>query len=142
MNLRNLALATAAMACLALTSFAQITTLEGDVLGADGKPVQNAEIQITRTDIKGNYKTKTNKKGHYIYMGLPIGDYSVVVVLEGKPADQPQKVHTSPGDAKNISFDLRAAAAERATQQAAMEPIGRRTVHESEAARVLPAPPS
>jgi tetratricopeptide (TPR) repeat protein len=121
MKLRNLALGMAAMACLALTSSAQITTIEGDVIGADGKPVQNVEIQITRTDIKGNWKTKTNKKGHYIYMGLPIGDYSIVPVMDGKPADSPMKIHTSPGDPKNVSFDLRAAAAERAKQQAEMQ---------------------
>ncbi len=120
MRLRNLALATAAMACMALTALAQITTVEGDVLGPDGKPLQNAEIQISRIDIKGNWKTKTNKKGHYIYMGLPIGDYNISVVMDGKPADT-QKVHTSPGDAKNVSFDLRAIAADRANQQAAME---------------------
>jgi len=121
MKIRNLALTAAGMAFLALPSLAQITTVEGDVMGTDGKPVQNAEIQITRLDIKGNYKTKTNKKGHYIYMGLPIGDYNIVVNVDGKPADQPQKVHTSPGDPKNVSFDLRQAAAERANQQAAMD---------------------
>ena len=32
-----------------------------------------------RTDIKGNYKCKTNKKGHYFYNGLPLGTYNITV---------------------------------------------------------------
>ena len=63
MKLRNLAVAAAGMALLAASALAQITTIEGIVKGPDGKPVEKAEIQLVRTDIKGNYKTKTDKKG-------------------------------------------------------------------------------
>ena len=55
--------------------------------GQDGKPVEKAEVKIVRTDIKGNYKTKTNKKGHYLYMGLPMGKYDISVVVDGKEMD-------------------------------------------------------
>ena len=51
MKFRNLALVAAGMLVLALTASAQITTVEGDVKGADGKPVQNAVVKITRTDV-------------------------------------------------------------------------------------------
>ena len=60
--------------------------------GADGKPVQGAKISIVRTDIKGNYPTKTDKKGHYIYMGLPMGKYDVKVEIDGKMVDQQKGV--------------------------------------------------
>ena len=61
------------MALFALASFAQITGVEGVVKGADGKLVQGAIVKIHRTDIKGDYTTKpTDKKGHYIYNGLPM----------------------------------------------------------------------
>jgi hypothetical protein len=66
MTFRNLAVAATGMAFLAVSAFAQITTIEGIVKGPDGNPVQGAEVHITRTDIKGNYKTKTDKKGHYL----------------------------------------------------------------------------
>jgi tetratricopeptide (TPR) repeat protein len=121
MTFRNLAAASAATLCLALTSLAQITTVEGDVKGTDGKPVQNAEIQITRTDIKGNYKTKTNKKGHYIYMGLPIGNYNIAVLIDGKQMDQVNNIRTSPGDPRPVDFDLSASAAANAAKQAEMQ---------------------
>ena len=53
--------------------WAQTTTLEGDVKGENGQPLKDAIIKIERLDIKGNYKTKTDKKGHYIHAGLPLG---------------------------------------------------------------------
>jgi tetratricopeptide (TPR) repeat protein len=125
MKLRNVALVAAGMVFSALTSLAQITTVEGVVKGTDGKPVQGAEIQITRTDIKGNYKCKTDKKGHYIYMGLPMGTYDIAVNVEGKLADKVSGVRTSPGDAKPVDFDLsksqQAGSATSAAMQKALE---------------------
>ena len=64
MKFRNLAFATAGLLVLALTSLAQVTAIEGDVKGIDGQPLKGAQIQIVRTDIKGNYKVNTDKKGH------------------------------------------------------------------------------
>lgn len=121
MTLRNLAVAGMGMAFLAVSALAQITTIEGIVKGPDGKPVQGAEIHITRTDIKGNYKTKTDKKGHYLYMGLPMGMYDVEVIIDGKTADKQSKVRTTPGDPIQVPFDLHAAQAENATRQQMMQ---------------------
>jgi tetratricopeptide (TPR) repeat protein len=122
MTFRNLAVAATGMAFLAISAFAQITTIEGLVKGADGSPVQGAEVHITRTDIKGNYKTKTDKKGHYLYMGLPMGYYNVEIWVGGKLAGQPQnKIHTTPGDPVPVNFDLHADQAEAQARQAAMQ---------------------
>lgn len=121
MTLRNLAVAGLGLAFLAVSAFAQITTIEGIVKGPDGKPVQGAEIHLTRTDIKGNYKTKTDKKGHYLYMGLPMGTYDVEVIIDGKTADKQSKVRTTPGDPIPVNFDLHAAQQESATRQQMMQ---------------------
>jgi tetratricopeptide (TPR) repeat protein len=121
MKLRNLALVAAGLLVSALTGFAQITTVEGDVKGADGKPVQNAVIKITRTDIKGSYETKSNKKGHYIYMGLPIGNYNLALFVDGKQVDAVNNVRTSPGDAKPIDFDLKNAKEDNSAKQAQIQ---------------------
>src|SRR5882724_5886680 len=88
-------------------AWAQTTAIEGDVKGDDGKPVANAQIKITRTDVKANYKVKTDKKGHYYYGGLAIGTYTVVLEIDGKDIDSMQGVHTSLGDPKEIPFDLK-----------------------------------
>jgi len=107
-------------------AFAQTTTIVGDVKGTDGKPLQNAQIQIVRTDIKANYKTKTDKKGHYVYAGLPIGKYNITVEVDGKVADQVNGVPTSTGEPREINFDLAksaAAAAAGAATAPENEPI-------------------
>lgn len=121
MTLRNLAVAATGMAFLAISAFAQITTIEGIVKGPDGKPVQGAEVHITRTDIKGNYKTKTDKKGHYLYMGLPMGMYDVEILMDGKVVDKQGKVRTTPGDPIPVNFDLHATQQEAAQKQQMMQ---------------------
>jgi tetratricopeptide (TPR) repeat protein len=121
MTFRSLAVAAAGMAFLAVNALAQITTIEGIVKGTDGKPVQGAEVHITRTDIKGNYKTKTDKKGHYLYMGLPMGMYDIEIMVDGKTADKQTKIKTSPGDPIPVNFDLAADQQSNTRQQAAME---------------------
>jgi len=118
MKLRDLGRVAAGMVFLATSIFAQITTIEGDIKGPDGKPVEKAVVKITRTDIKGNYEVKSNKKGHYIYMGLPIGTYNVSLVIDGKEVDKVNNIHTSPGDNKPVDFDLKNAKKDDAQQQA------------------------
>jgi len=118
MKIRNLALSTAGMALFALASFAQITGIEGVVKGTDGKTVQGAEVRIHRTDIKGDYKCKTDKRGHYIYNGLPIGKYDISVWVDGKQVDEQKGVPTSPGDPRVLDFDMKATQADTGAKQA------------------------
>ncbi|MBI1941740.1 MAG: tetratricopeptide repeat protein [Acidobacteria bacterium] len=56
---------------------AQTGGLTGKALDETGNPLVGYPVIIERQDIKGTYKTKTNKKGEYIYIGLPIGNYKV-----------------------------------------------------------------
>ena len=106
MKIRNAALAAAGLLFWALTSYAQITALEGYVKGTDGRPLEKAIIDITRTDIKGHWTTKTDKKGHYIYTGLQMGTYTVALMVDGKEADSVKGIKTHPGDPIVNSFDL------------------------------------
>jgi tetratricopeptide (TPR) repeat protein len=118
MKFRNFVVAAAAGLLLTLTSFAQITAIEGDVKGEDGAPAVKALIKITRTDIKGNYKCETNKKGHYFYNGLPLGMYNIAVEVGGKEVDIVNGVKTRLGDPTPINFDLQKGAQERAAKSA------------------------
>jgi tetratricopeptide (TPR) repeat protein len=124
MKIRNAALAAVGLLFWALPSFAQITSLEGYVKGTDGKPVDKAVINIDRTDIKGHYPCKTDKKGHYIYTGLPIGKYNITLVIDGKEADKVNGVQTHPGDPIVNNFDestkAQAQASTRELQQQAL----------------------
>jgi tetratricopeptide (TPR) repeat protein len=103
------------------SAWAQIAAIEGDVKGPDGKPLKDAQILIERQDMKGTYKgAKSDKKGHYIYNGLPFpGTYTVSVFVDGQKRDQTAGVRTQLGDPVNISFDLKQSAdQQKATQEA------------------------
>jgi tetratricopeptide (TPR) repeat protein len=92
-----------------LSAWAQTAAFEGTVKGADGKPQQGAMVKIDRQDVKGNYKVKTDKKGHYFYGGLPLGNYKITVEVDGQDRDQ-KTGRARPGDPIDVSFDLAAAA--------------------------------
>ena len=71
------------LAFAAVTTSAQVGELRGHVLmqQADGStvPLADAVIDVYRTDVKGEYHTKTNKKGEFVFAGLPfVGEYTIV----------------------------------------------------------------
>lgn len=101
--------------------FAQTTTMEGDVKDATGAPVKGAVIDITRTDIKGHYSVKSDKKGHWFYMGLPLGTYTVACMIDGKEMDKVNGVKSQVGQSTVTDFDLRKTAATQQQQQAAVQ---------------------
>jgi tetratricopeptide (TPR) repeat protein len=103
--------------------FAQTAAIEGDVKGEDGKPLVGAVVKIDRTDIKQSFKTKTDKKGHYVYTGLGVpGKYNVSVEVNGKQVDGAEGVQ--PSGTAEVNFDLQAAAA-RAAKASSPEEIER-----------------
>ena len=124
MKFRNLILATAGLLFFGFTSLAQITAIEGDVKSDDGKPLVGAVVKIDRFDITAHYKTKTDKKGHYFYNGLPLGNYNVTIEVDGKDVDQAKGVRSKLGDPTNVSFDLEASKKSRDAAQAAMQQAG------------------
>jgi tetratricopeptide (TPR) repeat protein len=79
----------AIIALASLTASAQVGRLEGDVVKADTKePIVGAEVQIVRTDIKGSYPVKTDKKGHFLHAGVPyVGTYTLIVSAPGCQPD-------------------------------------------------------
>ena len=105
-SFRKTALLLGAFLFVSLAGWSQTTTLEGDVKGEDGKGLKDAVIKIERLDIKGNYKTKTDKKGHYIHAGLPIGNYNITCEVNGKDIDTVKNVRTRLGDSVPINFNL------------------------------------
>ncbi len=92
---------------LASTAWAQTTAIEGDVKGADGKGLAGANIKIVRTDIKANYKVKTDKKGHYYYGGLALGMYNITLEVDGKDVDTVSGYRSTLGDPKPVNFDMK-----------------------------------
>jgi tetratricopeptide (TPR) repeat protein len=122
MKLRTLAMTVAGLVIFAATSLAQITTLEGNVIGADGKPVVGAIIKIHRTDVRWDATTKSDKRGHYIHTGVPLGTFEITCVVDGKDVDKITGVKSQLGDHPGTDFDLRKlASANNAATQALVQ---------------------
>lgn len=121
-KLRKAAIMAAAGLVMAGLAFGQMGTFTGKVTGEDGKGVQGAVIKIERKDIKGNWKTKTNKKGEWTYSGMPVpGQFVISCEIDGQVADSVNGVRSQMGDPQEINFDLRKMAARRAAHQKAAE---------------------
>jgi tetratricopeptide (TPR) repeat protein len=99
-----------------ITATAQVGRLEGDVTKVgSAEPVVGAEVQIVRTDIKGNYNVKTDKKGHFLHAGVPyVGTYTLIISAEGcapyfmtsiRPTGELMKVELQNGDGRKLTFD-------------------------------------
>ena len=108
------------IAAASMTTFAQVGELRGKVMmkQADGQtvPLADAQIDVFRTDMKGKYKTKTNKKGEFVFAGIPfVGTYTVVAShptaapnwVDGVKAgrDIPVEIVVTPGDGKRPTLE-------------------------------------
>ena len=92
---------------MAVSAFSQVTGVEGDVKAPDGSPLVGAVVHFERTDIKGNYTVKTNKKGHYGHYGLPLGNYIVSLEQDGAVKDTVKGFRTKLGDPIVLNFNLK-----------------------------------
>jgi tetratricopeptide (TPR) repeat protein len=107
----------------ACAAWAQTATLQGDVKDQSGQPMKGAVIVLDRTDIKGHYQVKTDKHGHWLYTGLPLGVFTVSCTVDGKVMDKVAGVKAAFGDDnKPVDFDLSKQAAQQAATSAGAPP--------------------
>jgi len=104
----------------AVSTPAQVGELRGHVFmqQPDGQkvPLADAQIDVYRTDISAKYNTKTNKKGEFVFAGLPfVGIYTVAA---SHPTAQPNflagvragrdidcDITVTPGNGKRFTLD-------------------------------------
>jgi carboxypeptidase family protein len=102
----------AAAFVLSPTASAQVSSIQGDIRGVDGRPLQGAEVRIERIDKKSPSITiKTNAKGSYSSSGLSVGTYKISVV-EGGVVKSSVNVKTV-ADKARIDFDLKPSAGKK-----------------------------
>ena len=104
------------LALLAVPSWAQVGRVQGSAIGEDGQPLNGAVVQIERTDQKGSYKVKTNKKGQFLHAGLPWGTYDLALTVDDKAVETVSNVRVSGNEGTPVQFNLQAL---RQQQQAA-----------------------
>ena len=108
------------VASASMTTSAQVVELRGIVFmqQADGQkvPLGDAQIDVFRMDINGKYNTKTNKKGEFVFAGLPlVGTYTIAVSHPtAKPSfvngvraggENPVELVVTPGDGKRLTIE-------------------------------------
>jgi tetratricopeptide (TPR) repeat protein len=108
------------LASASLTTFAQVGELRGKVVmqQADGQkvPLPDAQIDVFRTDMSAKYDVKTNKKGEFVFAGIPfIGIYTVAAshptanpnFVPGVRAGQGIEVEVvlTPGNGRRLTLD-------------------------------------
>ena len=126
-----------ALACIAIVlvasniGSAQTGQLRGHVImkNADGTktPVADATVDVYRTDLAGKFNTKTDKKGEFIWAGLPLlGTYVIAASKQGAQPNFLQNVKVgreidyeiellAPGDGKRLTLEeIKAFSATRA----------------------------
>jgi tetratricopeptide (TPR) repeat protein len=119
-HMRRLLLLSGFVLLVASSAWAQVTTLEGDVKDEKGQPVPKALVKLERTDIKGHYQVKSDKKGHWFYTGLPLGTYNITCEVNGQVVDKVEGVKSKYGDTTTVDFNTgRGKMAQAAAQQAA-----------------------
>ena len=99
-------------------ALAQVGSLQGEVTDGD-EPVVGAEILIERTDIQGEYKVKSKKKGRWFHAGLPLGTYNVALEVDGKQMDKLIGVRVGIGENPPINFNIAEARAREEAAKAA-----------------------
>ena len=105
---------------LALPGIAQTGGATGKITLQDGSPCVKCTVQLDRLDIKGNYHVNTNKKGEFVYVGLPIGNYKISFLdPDGKPLYFFNNKHIGMGDPTDCSLDMAKEMASAKKEQAA-----------------------
>lgn len=102
---RTLVTSVCLQAAFVLSSFAG-SALQGEVRGADGRPLSGAQIRIDRKDKNSpSIVSITDAKGHYATNNLAIGLYRISVVTDGTVKSYVD-VRTASNDAR-VDFDMK-----------------------------------
>ncbi len=97
------------LAVAASPALAQTGQVKGKVLDVKNQPVEKAQVTIEAIDGMGRkFNVPTNKKGEYIQIGLPPGQYRITATKDGLKDMQEHRVGL---DVVEANFTLRAATA-------------------------------
>jgi hypothetical protein len=99
-------------ASFVLSANAASASIQGDVLGTDGRPLKGAEVRVERKDKSGPaYTATTNARGYYVVNGVGAGVYKISVVTGGA-AKSAVNVRTT-GDNARVDFDMQPASGKK-----------------------------
>ena len=93
----------------------QSRSVQVDVKGLDGKPVNGAEVRIETAKAEA-LSVKTDQKGRYVFKNLPVGLYKVTALVNKVPTAPANVTALSEGPVR-VEFNLQAIAAGKKPKQ-------------------------
>ncbi|SRR6266496_2052902 len=97
---------------LAPSALAQVASLQGNVLGTDGRPLQRAEVRMEAKDKpSASITAVTGNSGRYLFAELPAGVYRLSI-LAGSAVKLSVNIKMR-GEKARIDFDLSPAATKK-----------------------------
>ncbi len=110
MNTKIRALPTLAMLAVAAlllpATLSAQSSLSGEVVGEDGKPVEGAVISLDRINVEKHFEITTDEKGRYFIGGLHPAFYRVGLAVNGQPVANYQQFRIKLGNENKLDFDL------------------------------------
>ena len=80
-------------------AYAQTGQVKGKVVDAKDQPVEKAQVIIEATDGMGRkFKVETNRRGEYIQIGLPPGQYRITATKDSLSAMHEQRIGLDPAE--------------------------------------------
>jgi len=80
-------------------AYAQTGQVKGKIVDAKNEPVEKAQITIEATDGMGRkFNVTSNKKGEYIQIGLPPGQYKITATKDGLSDMHEQRIGLDPAE--------------------------------------------
>ena len=109
MRNRLLVAAAALMFSLAAAAQMNLATVKGKASDAEGKPIADAQVQMTEKDTGRKYTLKVDKRGEFQSIAIQPGTYKCTLMKDGKEIFNFNGVRVTLSQAENIvNFDLKA----------------------------------
>jgi Ca-activated chloride channel family protein len=94
------------MLFLGISLAENVASLEGVVMDTKGAAVPGVVVIAQNTATQVTHRTKTDKKGHYVFRNLPIGIYDVWVLMPGFQAVKQTGVNVKSNRKTKVNFTL------------------------------------
>jgi tetratricopeptide (TPR) repeat protein len=104
------------LAVVGAPAYAQTGQVKGKVVDAKNQPVEKADVTIEATDGMGRkFKVTTNRRGEYIQIGLPPGQYRISATKDSLSDSHEQRIGL---DAAEVNLTLRAGGGNTSPEEA------------------------